>query len=264
MPVKRLGQGRLTIKSGDATPLSKVISFVDASLAITEGQPAEPILNRDVLSEISRGPETPCKFEFSCKYEDKALRDLLREAIWNATAEALTGLTGGATNSNVQTIYRFRQGSLQAAASESPVYTKLAAGATPTNDREFAENVGVADPRRPLSVVVVPGVAQAMSTGGFDVKQPAADTTLSVVYDAVGLSTLNPGGPSVLTSGSVITFLMHWDFLSPQDMTTVLERIALNHAYCTEVAVSEGDPFNSIKVSGFALVAAPTYTTSPA
>lgn len=252
MPTKNMRQGRIYVRSGDSTPLVKECLFTQGDFSYTTAKATIQILQRGVLDHLRKGDEQAVTFKFSAKFVDRTLRRCLLDYVWDGQAEAVTGLTGNALNSNVPLDYAYEQGSLQVGSSESG-WSKLAHGGTPAGTKQFAEEVGALD-LEGLTQVGSAQTAAAAVPGEFSTYQPVGDTDLSVVYDAIGRSTLHPGTSDVKTFRIDLVKL---DVADPTK-TVVAERYQLNHARLESVEQAEGDEFDLVTFSGFAFVVKPT------
>jgi len=246
MPTKNLRHGRIRLFSGD-TPvrLEKTAAFTEGDFSFTRNKTTIQVKDRGKLSHLRRGDQEPVSFSFSAKFVDKTLRRTLESHIWDGITDTLEGLTPQAANTPELT-YAYEQDSLEAAAGEA-IATKLANGAAVTGDDEFSEVVGAVDEEgdivevRPATINVRPG---------------AADTTMDVVFDAVGLSTLDPRGVSPpRCAADAKTFLIILEkMVVAMVEDEVDETYELNHAYIETVEQAEGDEYDTLSFNGMAYV----------
>lgn len=242
---KNARHGRLTILSGDTTPLTRTVALEQMDLNWSKTREVVSILERGALDHLRRGNEAPMTWSFSAYFEDKGLFQVMDKMVWDGTAEALAGLTGGALNAAVATAYPYEQNSLQVASTEVG-FTKLALDAAPVAAGDLAENSGQID-------------SDAIQRGTtFDVFMPAADVDLNIVYDAYGRSTLDP------TTSDVRTFNLRVEVLDPttikQTTPTVLETYLLQHCVVQPSSFAEGAEANTWSFSGISFSLRPTIT----
>jgi hypothetical protein len=252
MPTHNLRQGVIKIRSGDAVPLIKTAAFTEGDFSFTRTKNTIQVKNRGVLDHLRKGDEEAVTYSFSAKFVDKTLRRCLEEFIFDGQAENITGLTAQSNNPAEPIAYAYEQDSLQPAAGDA-ITTKLANGATPSNDGEFAEPLKTRDDLEGVEMV---GDAEAVVVvgGTFDVQPGSADTDMDVVYDAIGRSTLDPG------TSDVKTFRIDLEKLDVAlaAQGVVDETYQLNHCVVESVEQAEGDEFDTVTFSGFAYITKPT------
>lgn len=261
MTVINFRQGRLYVESGDTpTPLSKVMAFSGGTFEFTETRERNIVRDRGEVVEVTPGDSQPVEWSFQARYEDKTSFRTVRDGVWDATVDQITGLTAGALNSNVATTYDYEQNSLQIEPND-PIApgTKLAIAAVPAAAGEFSENTGAQNIE---SVVTVPRAA------AFNIFMPAADTDVDMIYDAVGQPTLQ-SATGTGCQGSVTYFRLRLDIYDPCDPPSVLdltrgtvtERILIEFAYLVEDSFAEDEEANEISFSGQALDEKVTFVT---
>ncbi len=257
MSIKNLRHGVIRIQSGDTVPLEKRATFTAGDLSFTENFPTNVIRDRGKTREITAGDDTPVEWSFSALIEDATLHRTIRDKVWDAFAETVTGLTGGANNLNAALLYAYEQNSFQFATGETG--QKLAIGAAPVVDNDFSEELGTADVE---GVIRVPKGTGSPGSGGFNVRQPAADTDRDVVYDAVGDATLvTPGAPADCAGGRK-TFKLILDLYDvcdppdPDDFTagTIERSYVIDNAYLLTDTFNEADEADTISFSGAAII----------
>lgn len=235
---KNVALGRLKVRSGDGTPLEKTVEFSEGDFTITSTRTLSEIEDRGILQVHQETQSQRVSGSFSAKLVDETLFRTLDQHVWDAQAETITGLTGGALNSNVATAYPFEQGSLGPAAGEASLSSKLAIAATPTVAGEYSEELGASDAR---------DVIKVETADGFNVFQPAADTDVDVVYDAVGETTFADPDCSTVKYLQLI-----WEQLAA-DKTTVEKSYVLDFAAVSDYSVSEGEDANTVSFNFVAL-----------
>lgn len=251
MPTKNLRHGRIRIFSGD-TPvrLEKTAAFTEGDFTFNRSKNIIQVKDRGKFrggqGHLRKGDEEAMTFSFSAKFVDKTLRETLEDYVWEAVTFTVQGLTPQ-TNQTAAVPYRYRQGSLAAATGEA-IATKLAVGATPSNDGEFAEPTGAL--RNEAEFVEV-------DPGTFQVQPGAGDTDMSVVFDAIGLSTLDPKGVAPpQCEGDKRTFLLILEKLDVAlaESGVVSESWELNHATIETVEQAEGDEYDVLTFNGIAYI----------
>ena len=204
--------------------------------------------NRGLLDHLRRGNQAAITFSFSAKLKDRRLRHTLEDYIWEQQTKGVTGLTQGALNENIPVDSPYVQGTLTLDSGETG-WTKLAAGATPAVEKEFAEEVGSED-LEGLTVVGDAETTGAATPGQFAAFMPGGDTDLDVIYDAVGQSTKDPGASDVKTLKINLEKL---DITDPT-RTAVSETYELDNVFIENVSQAEGDEFDVLTFNGFAYV----------
>lgn len=235
-------QGRIKIQSGDSTPLSLTVAFTEGDFSWTITRNINQVLDRGDLVALTKGDDSAVEWSFTAKFVNRLLYETMEEFVWAGQTESITGLTASALNSNVPTTLGlgYKQGTLFVTDSG---YTKLATSVAPSVAGEYRENVGVEDEEGVLVVT------------GFDVFQPAADTTVAIFYGAVGTSRTDPD-----LCSDVKTYLVVIEFDDPCDLPNVLETWAFDFSAPTSVQFDEGDVSNTIAFSGIAMIKRPTIT----
>ena len=264
MGIKNFRHGRITIKSGDATPLEKIADFSNGNFTWTSNYTTNEIRDRGSLMEITKGDDEPIDWSFSAKFQDKTLMRTLRDKVWAATTENLTGLTAASLNA-VVTAYDFEQGSVAGQAGQTIV--KLANGADSVSvnaDNELAEGIstgadveGVIKVSKTATNTGTIGGAASTVYPAIYYYPPTASTTLNIVYDAVGKGTIGTDD----CSGSRKTFvliLQVYDPCDPPSSTdstagTVLETYTLDDSYLASLTFTEADEFDEVSFSGRSL-----------
>ncbi len=248
MPTHNLRQGQIKIQSGDGVPLVKVAAFTEGDFTFTRIKSTIQVKNRGKLSHLRRGDQMAITWTFAAKFVDKTLRRCLEEFIWDGQTEGVTGLTAAQNNPAKALAYAYEQDSL-AAASGEVINSKQANGATPGSANQFAE---VLKTRDDLEEVEMVGDAEAVVAvvGTCDIFPDTGDTTMDVVYDAVGRSTLDPG------TSDVKTFDLLFEKLSVAlaDIGTIDETFLLADSVVENVDQAEGDEYDVVTFNGFAFV----------
>lgn len=255
MTIKNFRQGRLYIEDGSTpAPLRRVITFAGANFTYTEGRTRNLARDRGEVKEVTIGDNVPVEWSFEYGFEDEELYRTIRDGVYANEPDSITGLVGGAANLNVPTTYDYEQGSLTIAPTD-PVApgTKLAIGAAPAVAGEFSENLGAADAEQ---VIRVP------QADGFNVFMPPADTDLDLIYDALGLSTLNPALLATgACTGQVNYFRLRLRIFDPCNPPSTLDLaqgvpeldIVIDEAFLDEDTFSEGEEQDTLAVSGRSL-----------
>lgn len=257
--VKNFRNGRVRIQSGDTpTPLERVFDFTVGDLTFSEPKVVNLFRSRGTIRAVTRGDEQVATWSFSAAFRDRLDYRVMRELIFPAFAETLTGLTPSANNPNEPVTFAYEQNSMQCASGETCI--KLAIGVTPTSDNEFSEELGAADVNAVTRVEAGDGTP---GSGGVNFFQPAADTDRDVVYDAVGNSTfISPGLPADC-SGGVKTFKLIFDVydvcdgFDPDDPSTggtIEESWVLDNAYLLTPTIAEGEEADTMSFAGEALL----------
>lgn len=257
MTIKNFRHGRLFIVDGSTpTPLTQVVTFSGASFTFTEGRNRNIVRDRGEVVEVTIGDDEPIEWSFQAGYEDRTSFRTVRDGVYPAVGDPITGLTANAANLNVPTTYDYEQGSLQIAAGDAIAPgTKLAIATAPAAAGEFSENLGVSNVEQVVTVA---------AATGFNIFMPAADTDVDLVYDGVGQSTLDVSGLAAgACTGSINYFDLRLDIYDPCDppsvkdlsLGTVVERITLGQAYLTEDSFTEEEESDQVSFSGQALAA---------
>jgi len=235
--------------SGD-TPvrLEKTAPFTEGDLTYTISKTTIQVKDRGKFTKgrghLRRGDDEAVTFSFSAKLTDRTLRETLEDYIWDGQAFDVVGLTPQ-VNQTANLPYAYRQNSLQGASGEA-IATKLANGATPSSDGEFAELVGALNSE---------GEIVEVNPGQFQVQPGAADTDMLVTFDAVGKSTLDPKGvlpPSCEADRRTLLIVLEKINVAREDK--VDEVYELNHATLETVEQAEGDEFDLLTFTGLAYV----------
>ncbi len=245
MTTKNLRQGRIRVMSGDRpVRLEKTCAFTEGDLTFSRPKSTIQVKDRGTLSHLRRGDQMAASFTFAAKFVDKTLRETLEDGIYEGTIHAAVGLTPQAVNT-VDLAYSYRQDSLVAASGEA-ISTKLANGVTPSSDSEYAELAGALRSGADYEEV---------TPGQFKVQPPAADTTMDVVYDAVGASTLDPRGvlpPAKESDARTMLLLLELDNVA---RSWIVDEVwELNHAYIENVDHAEGDEYDVLTFNGMAYI----------
>jgi len=243
MSTKNFRHGKIRIQSGDVVPLEKNAEFTEGDFSWSFSKDIKQILDRGKLKELRKGDEQAVEWSFSAKFVDKTLYRTLDQAIFDGHTETITGLVGGALNDPVSTTYPYEQNSFTI---DDAGFTKLAIDAVPAVDGDYSEDTGAIDRE------------DAIVASTFQVLMPAADTDLEVTYDAVGGSTrdLELGA----CGDDVKTLAIFLDIYDPCDPNAVVETYELRHAAVNEISFEEGDDFDTLSFSGFALIRRPIVT----
>ena len=264
MGIKNFRHGRITIKSGDSTPLVKIADFSNGNFSWTENFTTNEIRDRGQLLEVTKGDDEPMDWSFSAKFQDKKLLRTLRDKVWAGTTESFTGLSAGARN-QIATAYDFEQGSVAGQTGQTIV--KLANGTNSNDvdaDNELSEGIspgadmeGVLKVNKTASNTGVIAGSSSTANPALFYFTPAGETTLNIQYDAVGKGTIGTDD----CSGSRKTFVLVLQVFDPCDppsatntaVGTVLETYTLDDAYLTSMTFTEGDEFDEISFSGRSL-----------
>lgn len=227
---KNYRHGRLTLKSGDGTPLTKVVAFCNADFQVS--QPKNPIAkrNRGVIAGVRRGDEDPAEISFSAEFADLQILKILRDFVWPGQTEAVSGLTPEQNNA-ASTSYPYEQGSLLVTDSG---WTKGAAGSTPSSDDNYSEITGTVDIE---DVTVVPASA------GSNFYPAAGTTEVNVSYDAVGASTGSP------TCDDMKQLTLVYEILDPTDLSTVKHTFTFAKCVPINPQFGEGEDANVLTVT---------------
>lgn len=234
--VKNSFNGRLKIRDGSATPLSKTADFEDGDFEFAETDPSEPVIVRGVVRDLTKGTEEMSTWSFTAKLTDKLLRRTIKKFVYDAQTETISGLTPNALNSDNATAYSYEQGSLAPQSGETGMPTKLPNGATPAANGEYAEPVGTADEESIVAVV------------DFDIFTNAGDSDVNITYDAIGVTTLKSDGCAPARK----TFQLILEELNAA-RDTVIESYALQNARVVSITQSERDDANRVRFEGVAL-----------
>jgi len=265
MTIKNFRHGRLYVEDGSLpTPLQSIVTFSGASFSFTESRNRNIVRDRGEVVEVTVGDDEPIEWSFQAGYEDRTSFRTVRDGVYAAVGESVTGLTANALNLNVALLYDYEQGSLQIAAGD-PIApgTKLAIAVPPAVAGEFSENLGASNVEQ---VVAVPAAS------GFNIFMPVGDTDVDLVYDGVGQSTLDVSGLAAgACTGSINYFNLRLDIYDPCDppsvkdlnLGTVVETILLEQAYLTEDSFTEEEESDQVSFSGQALAAKALITPVP-
>ncbi len=247
MPTKNLRQGRVDIEDGSTVALTKTAAFTEGDFTWTRTKNVIQVKNRGVLDHLRKGDEEAITFSFAAKFVDKTLARTLDEFIFDGKTKNITGLTAQINNQNIALDYAYEQNSLAAAAGDA-IQTKIANGVAPSSDGEFSEEIKTKDDLEDVEMVGDSEVTAAAVPGEISVQPGVGDTTFSVVYDAVGRSTFQPG------ASDIKTFTIKLIKLKPEDLTSINETYQLNKCYLETVEQAEGDEFDIVTFSGVAYV----------
>jgi hypothetical protein len=248
MPTHNLRQGVIKIQSGDSVPLVKTAAFTEGDFSFTRTKNTIQVKNRGALDHLRKGDEEAITYSFSAKFVDKTLRRTLEEFIFDGTTENITGLTPEASNPATPIAYAYEQDSLQPASGDA-IVTKIANGATPSSDNEFAEPLKTRDDLEGVEMV---GDAEGLPVvgGTFDAYPAAADTDMDIVFNAIGRSTLDPGASDVKTFRIDLCKLD----VALAAQGVIDETYQLNHAVVETVEQAEGDEYDVVTFNGFAYI----------
>lgn len=257
MSIRNLRDGVIRVQSGDTPPLEKRCTFTAGDFAYTENFPTNIIRDRGRVRQITAGDEQPVEWSFSALLEDFTLQRTIRDKVWDGLAETILGLAAGGNNLNVALGYAYEQGSFEFAAGETG-QKLLPPGTVPIVDNDFSEEPGTADVEKVIAVAKGTG---APGSGGFNVRQPAADVDRDVVYDAVGVATLQTPGQPADCAGGRKTFKLILDIYDPCDPAdpddfaagTIDFSYVLDNAYLTSDNFAEADEADTISFGGQAI-----------
>ncbi len=257
--VKNIRHGRVRIQSGDTpTPLERVFDFTNGDLTFSEPKIVSIFRSRGSIRAVTRGDDQVATWSFSAAFRDRLDYRVMREMVFPAFAETLTGLTASVNNPNEALSFAYEQNSMQCASGETCI--KLAIAVVPTADNEFSEELGAADVNAVTRVEAGDGTP---ASGGVNIFQPAADADRDVVYDAIGDTTFTSPGLPTDCSGGVKTFKLIFDVYDvcdtfdgtdPSTGGTIEESYVLDHAYLLTPTITEGDEADQMSFAGEALL----------
>lgn len=227
---KNWRHGRLTLKSGDGTALSKVVAFANASFSVSQPKNIIVKKNRGVIAGVRRGDEEPAEISFEAEFADLQILKILRDFVWPGQTEEITGLTAEQNNA-ASVSYPYEQGTLLVTDSG---WSKLANDATPSGDNEYAEAAGTAD---------IEGVTVVPASASSSFYPPAATTSVNVSYDAVGAST------GSATCDDVKQLTLVYELLDPTDLSTAKHTFTFAKCVPINPQFSEGEDANTLSVT---------------
>lgn len=243
MATKNFRHGRISIVSGDTTPLVHIADFTEGDFQFTESYAVNEVKSRGVTRELTRGDDQLVTWSFSAKFTDKSLLRVLRDKVWPAQAATKTGLTAAADNT-ITPPYPFEQESILITTTGTWVKIATAAVPAPAADREYGEVTGAED---------IEGVIRATQ---FVVQMPAAATEVAYTFDAVGKGS----GTDVdeQCSGGVKAFDLVFEVYDPcdppqhddPDAGTILETYTVEDAFVEEISFAEADDADTVSFSG--------------
>lgn len=253
---KNFRHARLRVLSGDSTPLEFIVDLDDGNFQWEEGRPVNIVKSRGRNREVTRGDEQPMSWQFSAMFVDKRLYRVIRDFVWPDQTAVITGLTALAAN-DAEPItggYAYEQGSLLVTVPASGM-TKGAVDSAADASGEYSEDAGEED---------VEGVIRATT---FSIYPPAATTSVTVTFDAVGQGTA--GAASDICQGGVKTYNLVLDIYDPcfppdpddASAGTVVERYQITDAFQESVQFQEGEEADKVTFSGRSIVAKVAITT---